>query len=93
VRKAPYPRLIQRALSDFYVEYQFVMNLNKPGERILVLSDLHAQIQDAFNESGVQIMSPHLHSQPSGKMFVPKSQWFVESADVSANSGQRKTVT
>jgi small-conductance mechanosensitive channel len=93
VRKDPRPHVIQKALADFYVEYQLVVNLNKPEERIPVLSELHAQIQDAFNEFGVQIMSPHFQSQPSGKIFVPQSQWFVEPADVSANSGQRKPVT
>jgi small-conductance mechanosensitive channel len=93
VRKDPRPRVIQGALSDFYVEYQLAMNINKPEERVLVLSELHAQIQDAFNEFGVQIMSPHFQSQPEGKVVVPQSQWHVAPAEVSANSGQRKTVT
>jgi small-conductance mechanosensitive channel len=93
VRKDPRPSVMQRALADFYVEYQLIVNLDRPEKRVPVLSELHAQIQDAFNEFGVQIMSPHFQSQPSGKIFVPKSQWFSEPADVSANSGQRKTVT
>jgi small-conductance mechanosensitive channel len=93
VRKDPRPRVLQRALANFYVEYQLIVHLDRPEERIPVLSELHAQIQDAFNEFGVQIMSPHFQSQPSDKIVVPKSQWFSEPADVSANSGQRKTVT
>ncbi len=88
VRKAPRPRVMQRALADFYVEYQLVVNLEITEDRALVLSKLHAQIQDAFNEFGVQIMSPHFQTQPSGRVFVPKSQWFSEPADVSTNSGQ-----
>jgi small-conductance mechanosensitive channel len=90
VRKDPRPRVLQKALADFYVDYQLVANLERPEERVPVLSELHAQIQDAFNEFGVQIMSPHFQSQPSDRVFVPKSQWFSEPADVSANSGQRK---
>jgi small-conductance mechanosensitive channel len=93
LRKDPRPRVMQRALADFYVEYQLVAHLDRPEERFPVLSELHAQIQDAFNEFGVQIMSPHFQSQPSGRVFVPKSLWFSEPADVSANSGQQKTVT
>jgi small-conductance mechanosensitive channel len=93
VRKDPRPSVMQRTLSDFYVEYQIVVNLDRPEERVLVLSELHAQIQDAFNEFGVQIMSPHFQSQPSDRVIVPKSQWFSQPADVSANSGQRKAVT
>jgi small-conductance mechanosensitive channel len=92
VRKDPRPRIMQRALADFYVEYQLVVNLDRPEDRAQVLSELHAQIQDAFNEFGVQIMSPHFQYQPSDKVFVPKSQWFTEPADVSANSEQRKAV-
>jgi small-conductance mechanosensitive channel len=92
LRKDQRPRVLQRALTDFYVEYQIVAYLERPEERIPVLSELHAQIQDAFNEFGVQIMSPHFQAQPSDRVIVPKSQWFSEPADVSANSGKRKTV-
>jgi small-conductance mechanosensitive channel len=92
LRKDPRPRVMQRALADFYVEYQLLAHLHRPEERAPVLSELLAQIQDAFNEFGVQIMSPHFQSQPTDRVFVPKSQWFSEPADVSANSGKRKTV-
>jgi len=88
VRKDPCPRVMQKALADFYVEYQLVVNLERPEERIPVLSKLHAQIQDVFNEFGVQIMSPHFQSQPSGRVFVPQSQWFSQPADMRANTGQ-----
>ncbi len=75
LRKTPKPRVLQRALSDFYVEYQLFANLEKVEGRIQALSDLHAQIQDAFNEFGVQIMSPHFESQPGQKVFVPREGW------------------
>jgi hypothetical protein len=39
------------------------------------MSELHAQIQDAFNEFGAQIMSPHFESQPERKIVVPKAEW------------------
>jgi small-conductance mechanosensitive channel len=93
VRKDPRPRVLQKALADFYVEYLLFVNLDRPEERWLVLSELHAQIQDAFNEFGVQIMSPHFEMQPAGRVFVPESQWFSEPAEGAANSAQRKTVS
>jgi hypothetical protein len=67
--------VLQRALSDFYPEYQLVVHLDRPEMRIRVLSDLHANIQDVFNEFGVQIMSPHFEDQPAEKVWVPKGQW------------------
>jgi hypothetical protein len=41
---------------------------------------LHSQIQDAFNEFGTQIMSPHFESQPEKPVFVPKSAWHAAPA-------------
>jgi small-conductance mechanosensitive channel len=81
VRKVPAPRVWQKALSDFYVEYELVINLDHPEERIPILSELHTHIQDAFNEQGVQIMSPHFESQPKEKVFVPKAQWSPKNSD------------
>ncbi|MBV8621727.1 MAG: mechanosensitive ion channel [Curvibacter sp.] len=64
LRREPRPYVLQRALSDFYVEYELLVHLDRPLERTQVLSNLHENIQDAFNEAGVQIMSPHFLSQP-----------------------------
>ena len=75
LRKTPKPRVLQRALTDFFVEYQLFANLERVESRIQALSDLHAQIQDAFNEFGVQIMSPHYESQPGQRVFVPREGW------------------
>jgi len=83
VRKDPPPRVWQKALSDFYVEYELVINLDHPEERVPILSELHMHIQDAFNEQGVQIMSPHFEGQPNQKVFVPKSQWFPKPVAIS----------
>ena len=78
VRKEPAPIVLQRALANFYVEYELVVSLERIEGRIAVLSELHMNIQDAFNEAGVQIMSPAFESQPTEKVVVPKSQWFPQ---------------
>jgi len=83
VRRDTPPRVWQKSLSDFYVEYELIINLEDPAQRVPILSELHMHIQDAFNENGVQIMSPHFESQPPEKVFVPKSQWFASAPEES----------
>ncbi len=80
VRKEPRPFVLQRSLSDFYPEYQLVVHIDRAEQRIRILSDLHASIQDVFNEYGVQIMSPNFEAQPEGKVWVPKEQWYAAPA-------------
>lgn len=80
IRKEPKPFVLQRSLSDFYVEYELRFHLERPEDRIFVLSELHGQVQDAFNEFGVQIMSPHFEEQPEGRVLVPRSQWHAAPA-------------
>ncbi len=65
------PEVLQTALSDFYVEYQLRCRIDMVQDRLRVLSALHAQVQDAFNEFGVQIMSPHFQRQPEQNVLVP----------------------
>jgi len=65
------PEIVQTALSDFYVEYQLRCRIERVEDRNRVLSVLHAQVQDAFNEFGVQIMSPHFQRQPDLAVLVP----------------------
>jgi small-conductance mechanosensitive channel len=65
LKKDPKPFIIQTALSDFSVEYQLNAFLQHPEERIVTLGALHAGIQDAFNEAGIAILSPHyVHLTP-----------------------------
>jgi len=76
LKKEPKPFVLQTSLSDFYVEYQLNAHLERPETRIRTLAALHANIQDAFNEHGVQIMSPHYEADPAGKVWVPREKWF-----------------
>ena len=91
VRKLPKPYVLQRQLSDFYVAYTLIARITDAKLRIETLSDLHGQIQDAFNEFGVQIMSPHFMMQPQGAVLVPPSNWHASPAvaDGNANMQQR----
>ena len=72
----PPPFVLQTALSDFYVAYQLNVWILKPERRQFVLAELHARIQDLFNEHGVQIMSPHYLGDPAKPAVVPKENLF-----------------
>jgi small-conductance mechanosensitive channel len=76
LRKTPEPFVIQAALTDFYVDYRLCISPERPDDRIRVLSELHQNIQDAFNEYGVQILSPNFEAQPDHSVVVPKEKWF-----------------
>lgn len=52
------------------------MCLEDRASKALVLDALHANIQDAFNEYGVQIMSPNYETDPD----VPRDKWFAAPA-------------
>jgi small-conductance mechanosensitive channel len=73
----PAPHVFQTALSDFYVEYRLVAQAiaSAPRPRAQVMADLHAHLQDVFNENGVQIMSPHYFADPTHAKLVPPSGW------------------
>jgi small-conductance mechanosensitive channel len=51
-----------------------------PENRPAILSALHANIQNCFNEAGVQIMSPHFENQPDRPIVVSKERWFAPPA-------------
>jgi small-conductance mechanosensitive channel len=84
LRREPAPFVLQRDLSDFCVEYQLVARYDVPERRFRILDELHQHIQDAFNERGIQIMTPHFEGQPEGKVIVPKSKWYGEPAGPAA---------
>jgi small-conductance mechanosensitive channel len=82
VRRRPAPVVLQTALGDFAVEYKVLVCVDQPHRRIVTLNALHANIQDAFNEYGVQIMSPSYEADPSERKTVPPSQWYAAPAAV-----------
>jgi len=64
IRAEPAPYVLQRALDDFYAQYELIAAVENPVDRPVVASALHGRIQDDFNAAGVQIMSPHYVFQP-----------------------------
>ena len=79
------------ALSDHHVEYRLVRCAQPevPRKRAVLFSALYANIQDVFNEYGVQIMSPHYMADPAEAQVVPKSKWFPPPAVGTDSDGNR----
>jgi small-conductance mechanosensitive channel len=86
IAREPAPMVRQTALSDYYVEYRLIAYtpLERPVARFEVLHRLHGNIQDVFNEHGVQIMSPHYMMDPKEPQVVPKEKWYTAPAKSSS---------
>jgi small-conductance mechanosensitive channel len=80
LRSDPKPIVLQEALQDFYVKYMLFVSLERQEMRLITLNMLHGQIQDLFNEYGVQIMSPNYLVDPKAPKLVPKKDWFAAPA-------------
>ncbi len=68
----PKPFVFQTALDDFYVHYEINAYTDKPSRMAAIYSDLHRNIQDKFNEAGMEIMSSHFSTIREGnRMAIP----------------------
>ena len=76
----PAPFVLQKSLDDFYVSYELNVYTDTPQAMARTYAELHRNIQDAFNEYGVQIMSPAYESDPDRPKFVPKDRWYAPPA-------------
>ena len=82
LRREPAPRVFQSSLEDFYVKYTLWVSLERQEARIITLDTLHANIQDLFNEYGVQIMSPNYLADPASPKVVPRQNWYAAPARI-----------
>lgn len=73
LEQSPAPFVLQTALNDFYVSYEINAYTKQPNQQPLIYSKLHQNIQDCFNEAGLEIMSSHYSSLRDGnKTTIPK---------------------
>jgi small-conductance mechanosensitive channel len=70
ILKEPKPFVLQTSLDDFYVSYQLNAYTNDAAKQAVIYSELHANIQDKFNEGGVEIMSPHYRAMRDGNLVT-----------------------
>ena len=84
------PFVRQTSLDDFYVSYELNAYTDSPQLMTQIYSDLHQNIQDAFNEYGVQIMSPHYVSDRAAPAVVPPEHWYEPPAQPPAEEKLKK---
>lgn len=75
VRKEPEPFVLQTALNDFYVSYELNAYTDSPKRMAAIYSALHQNIQDQFNQAGIEIMSPHYSQIRDGNTVTIPEQY------------------
>ena len=69
----PRPFMLETSLSDWYPVYQVNAYIKEADRLADIYSDLHQNIQDKFNEAGIEIMSPHYVATRDGSQStIPK---------------------
>jgi small-conductance mechanosensitive channel len=97
VLHVPKPFVLQTALNDFYVAYELNAYTDVPTEMQFIYSHLHQNIQDRFNEAGVEICSPHFAALRDGNKISIPDQYIAADYAVPAfridGSEKKKDVT
>ena len=71
----PAPFVLQTSLDDSYVSYQINAFTREACDQPRLYSELHQNIQEAFNAAGVEIMSPAYHALRDGNtVTIPEAQ-------------------
>jgi small-conductance mechanosensitive channel len=78
--KEPQPFVLQKSLGDFAVTYELNVYVDDPHGMAAMYSELHKNVLDAFNEYGIQIMTPAYEGDPDQPKVVPKEHWFAAPA-------------
>lgn len=78
--REPPPFVLQKSLGDFAVTYELNVYCDNPQGMAQLYTALHQNILDAFNDYGVQIMTPAYEGDPEAPKVVPRDQWFAAPA-------------
>ena len=69
----PRPFVLETSLQDYYPVCQVNAYIKDANQLAQVYSDLHQNIQDRFNEEGIEIMSPHyIATRDGSETTIPK---------------------
>lgn len=66
IQPDPKPFVLETELQDYYPCYQINAYIKDADQLAQIYSDLHQNIQDVFNEAGIEIMSPHYYAERDG---------------------------
>jgi small-conductance mechanosensitive channel len=74
------PFVYTMSLNQFDITHELNVYLDKDASYWDTVSELNRNVLDAFNEYGVQIMTPAYEGDPEASKIVPKSDWFAAPA-------------
>lgn len=80
----PEPFVLQTSLDDFYVTYELNAYTRQPNLMASIYAELHQNIQNKFNEAGVEIMSPHYAQIRDGNKITIPDQYLPKTYQVPA---------
>jgi small-conductance mechanosensitive channel len=80
------PFVLQKSLGDFAVNYELNVYCDQPDRMMQFSNQLHRNIQDVFNEYGVQIMTPAYKDDTPEPKIVPKAKWYTAPAKAPESS-------
>jgi len=78
--KEPKPFIRHKSLGDYAVNYEINAYCGDASQMNELYTEMHRNIQDVFNENGVQIMSPAYKEDPAEPKVVPKERWYTPPA-------------
>lgn len=81
IEAEPAPYVLQTSLDDYYVSYRLNAHTKSPNRQAVIYSGLHANIQDQFNNAGVEIMSPHYKALRDGNATTIPSDYLPKDYD------------
>jgi small-conductance mechanosensitive channel len=66
IQKKPKPFVFQTSLDDYYVSYEINAYTDVPNQMAFIYSELHKNIQNKFNQAGIEILSPVYEAMRDG---------------------------
>ena len=86
----PRPFVLETSLSDWYPVYQINAYIRDANQMSQIYSDLYQNIQDRFNEAGIEIMSPHYMAVRDGNATtMPKDDLSKSNPADTANQSNK----
>ena len=73
----PAPFVLQTSLDDNYVAYELNAYIREVSKKATIMSDMHANIQDAFSAANIEILSPsyRVHRAGSEQILPAEGSW------------------
>ena len=86
----PRPFVLETSLEDWYPVYQINAYIRDANQMSQIYSDLYQNIQDRFNEAGIEIMSPHYMAVRDGNATtMPKDDLSKSNPADTANQSNK----